>query len=415
MDIYVLPSQKTLGAMQLVNRGIIYLVNFLPVWKVYWFLLLFPNIFGAIVYNFHKNFKLLLFSKLCLCYNDTIAVEEDLFLSKKLTYFLSFNLVIIFIALGAMLYFHWFSSPSQRNQSQEDLWVDEMNYVEIPSTLDGEIQEAYFLSSTEEAPLIISLHQWTATYENFDPISNMAIEENWNYIRPNFRGPNIQPKAGGSEYVLSDIDDAIAYAKENSNVQTDNIYIVGTSGGGHAALMHLMNSEIEVSGYSAWVPITDLIAWYGESRLRDNKYSDDILAITNSQNNRLDIQEARNRSPIHQDTPVDKLEDTEVHLFAGVHDGYDGTVPIGHTLNFYNKLITDLEYGEEHLIPYDVESQLLYTQTLHELDEEHDYPMIGNRNIIYETGVENINLTIFDGHHEILYEEAFGLLNHIPE
>lgn len=291
--------------MQLVNRGIIYLVNFLPVWKVYWFLLLFPNIFGAIVYNFYKNFKLLLFSKLCLCYNDTIKVEEDLFLSKKLMYFLLFNLTIIFISLGAMLYFHWFSSPSQQNQSQDDPWADEMNYVEIPSTLDGESQEAYFLSSTEEAPLIISLHQWTATYENFDPISNMTIEENWNYIRPNFRGPNIQPKAGGSEYVLSDIDDAIIYAKENGNVDDEHIYIVGASGGGHAALMHLINGEIEVSGYSAWVPITDLIAWYGESRLRDNKYSDDILAITNSQNNRLDIQEARNRSPIHQDTPVD--------------------------------------------------------------------------------------------------------------
>lgn len=298
--------------------------------------------------------------------------------------------------------------PTNASPSNSE-WSEEMEQVEIPSTMDEELQPAYFKSSDETAPLIVSLHQWSATYENFDPISSMIIEDDWNYIRPNFRGPNNNPQAGGSEYVISDIDDAIAYAIEHGNVDEDRIYIVGTSGGGHAALMHLMTSDVEVSGYSVWVPITDLIAWYGESRLRETKYAEEILQITDSEEDRLNVIEARRRSPMYQETPTEKFEETQVQIFAGVDDGYDGTVPIGHSISFYNKLVNDLDYGEENLIPYEIETQLLYTQTLYELDD-YDFEMLGTRSIIYQTQTENVSLTIFEGHHEILYDEAFRLL-----
>lgn len=337
-------------------------------------------------------------------------IERSFYLNKKVY----IPLIIILLGLvGAFsIYYANENSPQEEPtsvNSSNDEWSEEMEQVEIPSTMDDKLQPAYFKSSEESAPLIVSLHQWSATYENFDPISSMIIEEDWNYIRPNFRGPNNNPQAGGSEYVINDIDDAIAYAIENGNVDEDRMYIVGTSGGGHAALMHLMTSEVNVSGYSVWVPITDLIAWYGESRLRDTKYPEEILQITDSESDQLNVLEARRRSPMYQETPVEKFEDTQVQIFAGINDGYDGTVPIGHSINFYNKLINDLDYGEENLIPYEIETQLLYTQTLYELDE-YDFEMLGNRSIIYQTQAENISLTIFDGHHEILYEQAFQLL-----
>lgn len=294
-------------------------------------------------------------------------------------------------------------------QELNESWSPELTQVGFASTMDNEIQEAVFHSATEEAPLVISLHQWRANYRAFDPMSEIALEQDWNYIRPNFRGPNNRPEAGGSEYVVSDIDDAISFAVKYGNVDVDNIFVIGASGGGHAALMHLMNSQLPVARYSVWVPITDLIAWYGESRVRDRDYYQDIMAITES-TDQLNVHEARRRSPIYQEPPIERLQETDVHIFAGVNDGYEGSVPISHSINFYNMLISELEYGEEYEVPYNVEAQLIYTQSLFDTDNQENI-MLGDRQIIYQTASPTTALTIFDGDHEILHDKAFGLLS----
>jgi len=314
-----------------------------------------------------------------------------------------FGLPAIIFVLALATYF--FISERQNKVDTENLWPAEASTVKIPSSRDHTEQPAYFVSSDKPSPLIISLHQWSATYSKYDVLVEHAIENNWNYIRPNFRGPNKHAEAGGSDLVISDIDDAIDYAIENGNVDEDYIHIIGTSGGGHAALQHLMTSQKKVASYSAWVPITDLVAWYGESKVRGNFYSDDILTITDSQNGRLNIQEARRRSPIHQPTPVDKASQTTIQIYAGVNDGYDGSVPISHSIQFYNKLVRDLEYGEQHAVPQAVSSELLYTQSVTE--ELGTQLLYGKRDIIYNKKVNNLSLVIFDGNHEILSDEAF--------
>lgn len=234
----------------------------------------------------------------------------------------------------------------------------------------------------------------------------MAYEKGWNYIRPNFRGANNNPEAEGSELAIRDIDDAISFAKLNSSIDSQSIHIVGASGGGHAALMHLMTGFQNVSSYSVWVPIVDLVAWYGESVLRGTGYDKDIMAITESANN-LNVNKARNRSPLYQEVPVDRINNTEINIFAGVNDGYDGSVPISHSINFYNKLIDELNYSPAHRVPTDIKSQLLYTQNLYDKQPDKN---LGNRSIIYKNSVDNLSLTIFDGNHEILYQEAFDII-----
>lgn len=302
--------------------------------------------------------------------------------------------------IGASLLYINFRTVPQQN----DEWPDKAVHVEIASTMDDHLQEAYFISSSNESPLIVSLHQWSASFKHFDPIIEMAMQEDWNYIRPNFRGPNTNPQAGGSEFVVSDIDDAITFALEHGNVDESRIHIIGASGGGHAALQHLMVSQNPANNYSVWVPITDLVAWYGQSFLRETNYDQDILAITDSSDGHLDIDEARRRSPMYQETS-DKISEVNLDIFAGVRDGYDGSVPISHSIDFFNKLVRELDYGEENEIPFEIRNELLYAQTVYEEYEQQ----LGERDVIFQSIVENLSLTIFDGDHEILYSEAFLL------
>lgn len=328
-------------------------------------------------------------------------LKEDLTPMKKKHYIL---LSLLSLALVAIVSIYLLPLNGEADES----WPEEGDHVQIVSSVDNELQDAYFISSENEAPLIVSLHQWSASYDNFDSISEHAVTNDWNYIRPNFRGPNNNPQAGGSELAVNDIDDAINYAIEYGNVDEAHIHIIGASGGGHVALQHLMTSDYEVASYSAWVPITDLVAWFGESRIRDTGYDEDILAITESEENNLNVQEARDRSPLFQKTPIEKVSNTIVQIYAGINDGYDGSVPISHSIRFFNKLVEDLDFGEENLVPQSIESELLYTQNIVE-DSETTFS-IGDRDIIYNNEVENLSLVIFDGDHEILNDEAFEIL-----
>ncbi|UTR15515.1 prolyl oligopeptidase family serine peptidase [Salipaludibacillus sp. LMS25] len=284
-------------------------------------------------------------------------------------------------------------------------WAEEAQHVQIPSSADNTTQDAYFISSTQVNPLVVSLHQWSYTFEHLDPISDYALEHDWNYIRPNFRGTNNHPQACGSPLVISDIDDAIQYAIEHGNVDAEQIHIIGASGGGYASLQHLMTSDFTPASYSAWVPITDLAAWYGESKIRENKYFEDILQCTDSVDS-LNLEEAKKRSPLHQDTPIDKIKDTRINIFAGINDGYDGSVPISHSIDFYNKIVNDMGFDEEYQVSGEKAHEMLYTQQ----STEPTNKTIGDRDILYEKQTYNISLKIFDGDHEILKEEAFNLL-----
>ena len=80
----------------------------------------------------------------------------------------------------------------------------------------------YFLSTTNESPLLVSLHHWSREFTTKDSLSNLAFMNNWNYISPNFRGTNYNEESCLSSLVISDIDDAIEYAIENSKVDTNN-------------------------------------------------------------------------------------------------------------------------------------------------------------------------------------------------
>lgn len=294
------------------------------------------------------------------------------------------------------------------DDTSEITWSEDFKLVEIKSSVDSTIQKAYFYTAkpTEARPLIVSLHTWSGDFSQKDDLAGMCKANDINYIHPDFRGSNNTKDACCSHLALNDIDDAITWATENSNVDKEKIYVIGVSGGGYATLSTFMKSKHSIKKFSAWAAITDLIAWYNESKIRGNRYADNILMCTGSENGVLNESVAKAKSPVFMDTPAEKLKTSNLMIYAGIYDGIQGSVPITHSINFYNKLLSDLLVNDKSFYVPDQEKLKLleYRKPLGE------FGSISDRTICLEKKFENIRLVIFEGNHEMLTEYAFNEL-----
>ena len=156
------------------------------------------------------------------------------------------------------------STINRWDNTERMVWPDAFSEVRIPSSADGTKQHAYFLKAVSglPKPLVVSLHSWSGDYSQNDALANLAAGEGWNYIHPDFRGPNWIADSCLSDRVISDIDDAIQYAIDNGNVDLSNVFVVGASGGGYATLGAYLKTRHQVKAFLSWVPISDLVAWY---------------------------------------------------------------------------------------------------------------------------------------------------------
>ena len=294
-------------------------------------------------------------------------------------------------------------------------WTSEFDLVEIPNPTDGVVQRAYFRRSTKEGPhpLVVALHTWSGDYrqETESALIPQAVEKDWHYLHPDFRGPNNAPDACCSDRVVEDIEAAIDYAARHADVDTARVYVVGASGGGYATLCFFMKGRRTAAAYGAWVPISDLVAWHEESRARGSRYAEDIRHCTASGGD-LDVREARRRSPLHLPTPVEKLERARLDLYAGVRDGVRGSVPITHSLLFYNKVLDDLGITADSA--YASKDDVIHLLTAYTAPGAVT-DSLGGRAILYRRAYGNLGVTIFEGDHEMLPDVALDELASPPE
>ncbi len=310
------------------------------------------------------------------------------------------------VAFSLMDYLKGLDKPTYPTQNEDDGWKedwpDAFQEISIPSTTDNSLQKAMFLpaSGDRPQPLIVS-HTWSGDYTQKDPLAAMISDKGWNYIHPDFRGSNNHPEACGSEKVIPDIEDAIQYAIERGNVDPDNIHVIGTSGGGYATLLMYMRTSLDIRSFSAWVPISYLVDWYWACDSRGLKYAGDILKSTGSLDSVLNIEEAKRRSPYFMDTPVSRRKSSTLNIYCGIHDGYSGSVPITQSINFYNKLVDDMKGDKLALVPREDALYMLSQRTFKPAEVKPQILPEGRR-IHYQKKFQSINLTIFDGGHELL-------------
>ena len=295
-----------------------------------------------------------------------------------------------------------------------DGWPDGVEAVEI-TRADGSGQPAMlWRASRPGRPLAVVLHTWSADWrQRSASLIDQAIARDWNWVHPDAQGPNTQPTACGSDAVVADLDDAIRYAVAETGADPGAVHVVGSSGGGYTALVHLARGAEPVASYDAWVPITDLEAWHRESQNRGSKYHRDVLDCTGSAGGTLDVAEAQRRSPLGQPAPLAKMagdSPTRVRLYAGVRDGTDGSVPITHSLFFYDHLVRSL--ADASGTPLDGRDVVVGDASV--LLASLGWPakparQIGGRGVVYERRSGPVSLVVFQGAHEMLDDVALDL------
>ena len=276
-------------------------------------------------------------------------------------------------------------------------WSELLRVVGVESSVDGHVQLAYAYQSPSEVPmpLIVSLHAWSSDYSRYDVLSEMALRRGFNYIHPNFRGVNNKPVSCASPEAIADIDDAITYCLSNWDVNADEIYVVGASGGGHAVCSLYFKTKHAIRAFYAWVPITDLETWYYQSKHRKLNYWADIEQICGGS---FDAEVARARSPIYME--IKGAPSAELHLFAGIEDGYTGSVPISHSIRLFNRLCRESALPDQQLTLSEMYALLTRASSV-------TGEFIGGRAVYFKRELPYWSLTIFDGGHELLpsYQE----------
>lgn len=309
-----------------------------------------------------------------------------------------------------LLFTNFYSKAQNKTWDNTELknWPENFKEVFIPSSIDNVSQGAIFYQAKSNSlrPLIVSLHTWSGNYQQEDPLAKLITQYDYNYIHPDFRGANNNVTACGSKYVISDLTDAIEYAIRNSNVDPNEVHIVGASGGGYATLIAFMNISYPVKSFSAWVPLSNLEDWYWESVGRKQKYGEDIMLCTGSDGS-LNLEEARKRSPYFQVYPAELRKNSQLYIYTGIHDGYTGSVPITQSISMYNRLVSEITPDVNMLVSEEDKLELVVKRCFPRKTTEEK---LGDRKIHYQLKAGNISLCIFEGGHEQLVEQAIPLI-----
>lgn len=280
-------------------------------------------------------------------------------------------------------------------------WPDFIREVSISSTLDGSKQAAmYYQPDRDEAtPLLVGLHTWSCDYSNPSgiPLANWCYQRNWTFIHPNFRGPNKTPQAMGSELVIQDIIDAVDYAKSESNIDTNRIYLLGGSGGGYATLLMAGKHPDIWTAASSWCPILDLNKWHKESKERNSNYAEHIEAASGgipSEDTQAN-QECQKRSAI---TYLHSSKHLPLDIATGIHDGHTGSVPISHAFEAFNCLAKP----EDQISKEDIDYMVKREEVPQHLKSNYTDSLYEEHQIHFRRVSNNVRITIFEGGHDIL-------------
>ena len=293
------------------------------------------------------------------------------------------------------------AEPAKRPSAEEMKAIALKMAVDVTSTKDGSPQKVVYYQPDSAAknlagpavPLLVFLHSWSGGFEQGPPWIAQAKKLGWVLVAPDFRGPNSRPEACASDLASQDIIDAVEYAKAHARIDTNRIYLVGGSGGGHMSLVMAARVPGLWAGVSAWVPISDLTAWHAESSARKNNYAKMIEQCCGGKPGPATEAEYRHRSPLFH---LAAAKGVPLDINTGIHDGHTGSVPVSHSLLAFNVLaapdkqvsVADIDFMvREQKIP-----AALATET--QIDPERQ------KATLFRRASGNARVTVFEGGHD---------------
>jgi len=158
----------------------------------------------------------------------------------------------------------------------------------------------------------------------------------WALLLPEFRGPNLasnphKADACGSSKAIRDILDAVEHVGQISPIDRANIFLLGCSGGGHAALLTAEGSPETFRAVDAWCPVSDLTAWHRYLIETGQHYVHDMEACLGGTPEEVPEEYAL-RSPSEHTSSLRGLA-VSIH-----HGRHDDVVPYRHSLEFVRRL-----------------------------------------------------------------------------
>lgn len=293
------------------------------------------------------------------------------------------------------------AEPAKRPTKEEMQAMALKMAVDVTSTKDGTPQKVVYTQPDSAAknlpgpavPLLVFLHTWSASIEQGPMLVGLAKQRGWVMIAPAFRGINNHPEACASDLASQDIIDAVEYAKSHARIDTDRIYLVGGSGGGHMSLVMASRTPDLWAGVSAWVPISDLTAWHAESTTRKNNYAKMIEQCCGGKPGPATEAEYRHRSPLFH---LAAAKGVPLDINTGIHDGHTGSVPVSQSLHAFNVLAAqDKQISGEDIDFITREQKIpaaLATETQHDPERQMA--------TLFRRSSSNVRVTVFEGGHD---------------
>lgn len=277
---------------------------------------------------------------------------------------------------------------------------------------DGSMQNAMcrIADSKEARPLVVALHTWSYTFESgYESYDKLCESMDLHMIFPHFRGPNWTAEGCGSDAVVSDLEDAVAYMKKVCNVDEKRICLVGGSGGGHASLLMAGRRPDLFSAVSSWCPISDVARWQEESTALGNSYADHIVKACGGVPSRSEeaLFQARLRSPV---TWLPNAANVcPVDILTGIHDGHKGkgSVPVGQAIRAFNALAAEKDRISEEDIAFIEKNEAVPAH----LQFNGSDPAFGSIRIHLRKISNCARLTLFEGGHDCIAGVAMEWLS----
>ena len=289
--------------------------------------------------------------------------------------------------------------------------VPEITKISITSTADGTNQPALFYSSNSphKRPLLLVLHSWSADYKQHYsiPYGIWAVNNDWIFMHPNYRGAYTNPQSTASEVAIEDILDALEYAKKHANVDDSRIYITGFSGGAMTTLIMISRYPDIWAGAAAWVPVYNLVQWYQTTKNSRHNYSKHIANSCSGPPLPGTAAEAEcHKRSVSTYLKNIRGKNIPVYIATGIRDGF---VSPGHSLQAFN----DLAEKNDRISSKDIN----YINTYQKLPPHFSgiysdtfYSDVGLP-LLYEKKSSNVTLKIFNGKHDIIYNASLFWLS----
>lgn len=300
------------------------------------------------------------------------------------------------------------------------VWPAQVHTVGIPAS-DGTSQPAiwYAPAESQAKPLLVGLHTWSngyssATFEG--DYADWAIAHGWAFVHPHFRGPNRTPQAMGSDRAVQDVVEAVAWARGQTKVDPNRIYLVGVSGGGHMALLMAGRHPEIWAGVSAWCGISDIEQWHAE-HVTGRSLGGGFVRI--EPENARDIEQALGGAPEtdparHADawsrSPLRWLHaaaGVPLDINAGINDGRGGSVSFLHSLRAFDAVVPPADRLGETASESFYAARLLPSGW----PAAGPDPLYGDHQPLFRKTSGNTRITIFEGGHQILPRAALEWLS----